>query len=503
MTENLSNYKTTFGLLFIALLSLEIASIIADGEKLGGALALILLFVTFKDCYFRHHLISSHPIIKFTKFLYAFVFVYVFASNFPITNPIFSVGALFLIIACAVLQRHLFLAAIAGIALSFSKKNYDGHGIWITETDWSILGDMALFLPVFFSIMIYATKTKFLSSCRQDNTLVIGAAVFTLLTLHMANYFYASVAKIELSNDFSWIFNYTPNITAASIILEQNPLLQLFFSNTHLSIKPLLNLPVSIVIAANAFVLFSQLFSPLALARAKLVFCILIVFEIFHFSVLAASGIFFYKWIFINILLCILLSQDVIRFAFEKIASTITRPLIAVFMILSCYEITYIPKLGWYDSNTVIKNQILIEIDGKYEKLPSNAFLKYSVVFAQHRVSPFRYPIGAYGATSDQEYMFTDCENAADKILSKKKRNNIQFELLFEELHKYLLDASERLTYYDLFPHHIWADLSGASLSTEKLLKAKNFAIRSTLFCFSKEELMTKPLGVEYYGLQK
>jgi len=217
-----------------------------------------------------------------------------------------------------------------------------------------------------------------------------------------------------------------------------------------------------IYVLGNIFVLFLQISCIAAFGRRYLMIIFLILFDLMHILIFLASGIFFYKWIFVNSILAI----SITRINFKKTSAWLC--ICSVVLVLISPLFFSIARLGWYDTRAV--NLVIVEAvleDGSAVPLPSNFFGHNSVTFAQIRagkgLAP-TVPTGAMAGTHDYsiyrkaEHCTNELVPAADLGIWRRR-----FEILRSFLsgyHRFALsqvDALGRL-HYDLFPHHIWSN---------------------------------------------
>ena len=209
-------------------------------------------------------------------------------------------------------------------------------------------------------------------------------------------------------------------------------------------------------------------------------------FEIFHFLVLLASGIFFYKWIFINILFLILLRSKSIENTFRVYRSSLL--FCSLIIIPLAPFIFYIPPLGWYDSN-VIPDQKFFLVDNEQHQIEINtSFLReFSVVAAQTRfVSSRLKEFGAYGATDQADKILNDCNQLQASYTEFIPKENIQ-ESIYRFWYSLEDVYSSRPYYPDLFPHHIWSDFGFQSFSAEEISGFKELIIESRVYCLGED----------------
>ncbi|MGE4650441.1 MAG: hypothetical protein AAEJ53_06110 [Myxococcota bacterium] len=206
--------------------------------------------------------------------------------------------------------------------------------------------------------------------------------VFLLVALSSfaAAYFVAGTSKLLLGPDlYSWILeNSISNLFVSSY---QNGWLAFLPERHALGVATQLarvDVPlalVSIAIELGAiFILFGKRISLFLLAA----------FFLMHLGIMAASGIFFWKWMLLGGALALLL----VRLPDDLMAGLYTarnRTVSVVVVLLSFGYLNAVP-LGWYDSR--INNFYsfdLVDSDGERTKVRRTFFAPYDLPFAQNR----------------------------------------------------------------------------------------------------------------------
>lgn len=329
-------------------------------------------------------------------------------------------------------------------------------GLPLSQTDYAIIPESAL-------LALFAVGLAWLARQRgvfQDRSLhIFGDQVFYLVVaVHFANYFYAGYQKLALDGPvLAWLSNETQNIFYSSLLYKTNPL-----GAWDSGVKAFGSLLEHSVLLTNGLVLVFQLASLAALARRGLIVLFAVFYDLMHLAIFVASGIFFWKWIILN--LAIIVAAR--RWSFQ----VPPRPLFAfgVVALLVAPVVFYIPWLGWYDSREVNSTTIRAVLDdGSRLELPSNFFRNYSVIFAQNRIARTaaeRLPTGAFGATwNHQDYLRSyDCKNELLPPASTEQRSIVLENLssFIAGYHAFVLRQSDKngRFAYDYFPHHIWSN---------------------------------------------
>ncbi|MCY1218789.1 hypothetical protein D9M72_307410 [compost metagenome] len=157
-----------------------------------------------------------------------------------------------------------------------------------------------------------------------------------LLVGHIANYFAAGLSKALLNGGvFSWLGNATLSTLKRADMWGVTVPASLLKSETFLSLEPI----------GNAAVFFGQLASSLVVVFPWLIGPITLFYDAFHIGVGISAGVWFYKWIFVNL---------VIYWYRKEIAAAILsltwpKRLALTALIPAFFFISSVPHLGWYE----------------------------------------------------------------------------------------------------------------------------------------------------------
>ncbi len=206
-------------------------------------------------------------------------------------------------------------------------------GLAISPTDYLPIAELGLFLCLGIAI-----GNSFLSaSCSRRRFLqwLFLAAV----SAHIANYFWSGIVKLTLSDDpLYWLLNNdTSNIVLVSHVLGTLPV-------TADNAVSLAHLVRDNVFALNFLTLALQLLSPLALLSRRLLVSFTLAFDVSHLVIFLCSGIFFWKWILLNLVIVAAASQ-----AFAQRLNW-TEYLLLPVLILFSSKVFFTAELGWLDT---------------------------------------------------------------------------------------------------------------------------------------------------------
>lgn len=172
----------------------------------------------------------------------------------------------------------------------------------------------------------------------QQRHEIISYLLLLFFVAHIANYFAAGFAKTMLDGGvFSWLENPTFSTLKRATLWGLNVL------PSEVLESPLI--PV-VEYIGNIIVLTGQLASLLVIALPQLVGPITLFYDFFHLGVAALAGVWFYKWIFVNIIIYIY-RKDIVA-AIHHL--TLSKKLALTLVIPLFYVISSVPHLGWYEN---------------------------------------------------------------------------------------------------------------------------------------------------------
>jgi hypothetical protein len=236
----------------------------------------------------------------------------------------------------------------------------------------------------------------------EETALKTGEKIFLFgIAIHMANYFYSGMIKILIGDHpLSWVLhNKTYLLISNSAALGQLPI---SFSD---NLTALTYMALAFLIIPTNFILLSgQLFSLFALLRIRWAIWTTLFYDLTHIIIFFTSGIFFYKWIILNLSIVL---------ALETMKRRVVSPAIGLMlmsMVILSPSLFFVARLGWWDTPAInIESFSVITKDAKIIRVPSNYFGSFSVTIAQNRMVNEKengfLTTGTYGAVMDQRSM--------------------------------------------------------------------------------------------------
>jgi hypothetical protein len=350
-------------------------------------------------------------------------------------------------------KNALFIISL--IFLIFFKDYINKNSLILTsKTDYQTLLNILIFAKIFFLTKVFLDKTQIKFELPNFFHLSI--------CLHLLNYFLSGIKKLIFESPFFWLTeNNLFNLIEYGLVGGFNPIPNFFLNPYIVKYINFYETELNILLASS--VIIPQLLTPIAFFKKRTIPFFLIYFEIQHLMIYAISGIFFYKWIFLNILFLY------IYINFKKKKNLIFQPIHKVFF-LPLYLVIFflnfeIVRLGWLDSYAYYKDYIQVELKNKkIVNLPSSFFLASSLPYTQSRFfsdlktnNP-----GAFGAVQSPQF-FRETKNCNIQIVEEDKfyhsptynmlKKSYQFNLKIVKQNSYLKDNIYNVFYY---PHHVF-----------------------------------------------
>lgn len=353
-----------------------------------------------------------------------------------------------------VIWRPAFAIPVICYTVWRKKLDYVETGLFLSPTDYMPIVEVGLFLCMGIVLpQIVARYVKLSRSTKENAALWILVAA---IGIHFSNYFYSGVAKLLLNGGpLSWVMD--------------NPTYALMLNAWEAGLLPIghfENLSAWIyewfrenVLFFNMLTLIGQLLCLVLVTRPRHIITITVFYDIMHIMIFFLTGIFFWKWIILNLL---------IVFAFSRITSqrfdwkTIS---VAVGTIVSAPLGFFVAWLAWYDSPGF--NHIYLEANtqaGQTFRVPTNYYLNASVPMVQGRIlghlpGHFR---GLNTLGSHESHQIIQAMQKCEAPLSSGSESvNFGPVERFIRGHDAFIrgHANEQgRVYYDRFPHHIWSN---------------------------------------------
>lgn len=350
----------------------------------------------------------------------------------------------------------------------FKKVAIAQSGFNITPTDYTAVAEIGLFLSLGFLINaslenlssllpVFPDGGKERRKPEKTNLEPLHLFLYLTIAIHFSNYFYSGLEKIRIDRSLTtWLFqNHTEyliltakayGILPIATGIDQWPFLY-----------PMIAAGTPLI---NAISLSSQVLAIVAILRIRWTMALTALFDLFHVAILLLSGIFFWKWVILNLSIVLGLRY------FPKTKLPIPVMILGMLCMILAPTLFFIAKLGWFDTRAPVLSYVeALTASNKAVRVPSNYFLLTSVTFAQNRIGrPLigHFPIGGVGAARDKTTMkrANACSFSVPAPHSVSDEGFHKLEAFLRQHHRFILsqtDAQGRFN-YDLYPHHIWSN---------------------------------------------
>jgi hypothetical protein len=293
------------------------------------------------------------------------------------------------------LWRPAFLMPLFYHYVAFRHQIGVATGIEISETDYLSMLDIGAFLAIGALVAVIATgRWSPLRAWSAEQHLELRRVACSLIWAcaigaHLGNYFISAWTKIRAggADPLFWLL-HNPTQTSILIGLERGD-------------NPLAAWPAAVQLSwdaivggstvVNAFVLGSQLASPLAVVTRRCLMAFVLLFDLFHIGVYFTLGALFFFWIAVNTL--IFVSARRMR------DDELTWPMrvVALLAVGFGHYAFYTSHLGWLDGAKLASPNFFAETsDGRLTPVPSSYFgiasysIAQTVMFVPDDYFPFR-----------------------------------------------------------------------------------------------------------------
>ncbi len=333
--------------------------------------------------------------------------------------------------------------------------------IRISHTDYLAVVEMGLLLGIACIVLARggrirsAKPTQMLFRCNQQVATVI---VFMIgIAAHFSNYFFSGFQKIMLDGGpLFWVFQNPTHVLSINAWLSGS----FPFGPWQETAKLVIELADQSHVLLNIIILLAQLAAVVFIARRVTMIGLTLFYDLTHIIIFLVSGIFFWKWIILNLALVAAVHR------LPKWVEKRSVVAVCIAVVLFAPAIFGIVRLGWYDTRAlVISEAFAVTNSGEVIRVPSNYFGTISITAAQHRLGRYEkghFPTVTWGSTQTVD----DFEHAIDgcsfdiETRQHFRRTSEQISKTIRLTHLYALQR-ETLAgryNYDLFPHHVWSN---------------------------------------------
>lgn len=299
-----------------------------------------------------------------------------------------------------------------------------------------------------------ADASPLTSSLRLTDVLVLLA-----IALHFGNYFYAGLIKTTLGGSpVHWILHNRTEILV--LAAWDSGVLPISFSTWLPGFT--YELISNVRVFSNLATIGIQLLAVIAIVRIRWAVWITLTYDALHVLIFLTTGIFFWKFIVLNLAIVAALSAMKI----QRIPRNLKTALISA-VICSPFVFHIMPSFAWLDTPSVNQARLYaVTEDGAEYRVPSNYFLGSSITLAQNRmIWPERgpFPTATWGTTRNagiaRRGLACDWADDASRSQAAYYVPKEHIEEVVRRNHTQILSMVDAKGFvdYDLFPHHIFS----------------------------------------------
>jgi hypothetical protein len=287
----------------------------------------------------------------------------------------------------------------------------------------------------------------------------VDVLVLTAIALHFGNYFYAGLIKAILGDSpLYWILH---NPTELLVLAAwDNSVLPISFDNRLPAFT--YELLSNVRVFTNLFTIGAQLLAVVAILRIRSAIWITVFYDILHSIIFVTTGIFFWKFIILNLAIVASLS----RMGIPSFPRRLKMALASI-VVCSPYIFHIMPSFAWLDTRSVNEVHLYaVAEDGKEYRVPSNYFLGASITLAQNRLvwpADESFPTQTWGTTRDSAVarrgLACDWPQGPGRWHVPFQVPKWAIEKFVRLNHLQILSMTDDNGFvdYDLFPHHIFS----------------------------------------------
>jgi hypothetical protein len=365
-------------------------------------------------------------------------------------------GGRWLGVASAVLAwwRPSFLLLAVGSEMWARRASEFLTGFPQADVDEAPVVEMAIFFLLW--CLIVASAKRFAPRIAGKSVRPFTVGLYGALGIHLANYFYSAVAKMRLDGPIgSWIVhNPTHALLSNAHELGAAPL-----GASPFLFEVVYRLMGHGIVGFNLMTWLSQALSLPAILVSAAVPWLLVVFDLWHLSVFATTGIFFFKWIVVN-------AAFVAALPWCEEQVPLGARSMAVVLCLAAPLSFHLFPAGWYDTFMLNRLRVFAVTDAGQVRVPPAFFGAYShgvsmSTFWAPVVSQKLYPTATFGTTNSLAVSEASrsCPSVAG-LSAGERAFRPGLESLVQSLHRAWLsragsDGHPHALLYGAYPYHI------------------------------------------------
>lgn len=337
-------------------------------------------------------------------------------------------------------------------------------GVPITSVDYMTIIDTAGLLIIAVMLLgpfgLLQRRFRSLANREPGQRISLMEAVFlAAVALHFGNYFYGALGKIAMGDDpIFWILhNKTQYLILASREVGVNPLT---FSDG--LVKAAYQAFSFSVPLFNFATVVGQLVCVILIIRPRLAMLTTAYFDLMHVGIFIFTGIFFWKFILLNLAIVLGLHRML-----KRTVPALFAAFLVVLVVISpaLFHINY---FFWIDSRSMNSVKLwAVDDTGREYRVPASYFLTMSVTMNQQRLvypqfGPF--PTWTWGSTRSPEdfYSGEDCALTRHSEGGPTNRYFVEKARISKAVQKYQQHVLDRTSgsadfAYNLYPHHMFS----------------------------------------------
>lgn len=338
-------------------------------------------------------------------------------------------------------------------------------GVPITSADYMTIIDTVGLLIL--ASLVYRPFCSLWEKCgfsgiRQPNERRLGlmeAVFMAAVALHFGNYFYGALGKLALGDSpLYWVLqNKTEYLVLTSRETGVNPLT---FSDGF--VKTMYEWFAYSSPLFNFATVAGQAVCVILIVRPRLAMLTTAFFDLMHIGIFVFTGIFFWKFILLN--LAIVLG---LRRMLDRTIPTLFAAYLVLLVVVSpaLFHINY---FFWLDTRSMNSVKIwAVDDDGREFRVPASYFRAFSVTMNQHRlVYPEHgpYPTWTWGTTRSRADVDASetCELERMAEGGQPNRYFVERDRIERAVRKYHRVVADQVSdtgnlTYDLYPHHMFS----------------------------------------------
>ena len=406
---------------------------------------------------------------------------------------IIPVGILFIYSFTQKFQKGMIIVGLlSSILISMSgqasSELLDG---WISDIDSSPVLDCF----VLSTLLVFVSR-RVVSQQKDER---IERIIFAIIILaHASNYFFSAIAKLyafKSLNPLHWVYLNDTNLLVQHAVDQNIDILGEYFLMFNSSFAG------ASTVSLNIFVFTIQLMSLFVLLNRRLCIALLSLYDVMHLGIFLLTGIFFWKWMILNLIFVHFIISDKNHLSFDHYFSDhrffkfLGIPIASLLFFAALYKSSItVAFLGWHDSP--LRYEVSVQIKNpeaeKIYNVPHALLLDYSLPAVQgmlfsspNNPHPGLKNAGIFGAVSeekDRSFAYQYCssegtDNTVSNLLDPSDPNVYTSQEHIQKISEFISYTLSRLrgpirenSYFAfLYPHHIFPSYTNIDFALDEV----------------------------------